>query len=77
MFSAHSTFDAGRVFYEDVKGRLAAHGRSGHSARPWQADSAAELAFVQQRDLGERRNTLLAVYREAAESADAPAFHRA
>lgn len=27
VFSAHSTFDAGRAFYEDVKGRLAAHGR--------------------------------------------------
>ncbi len=28
VFSAHSTFEAGRTFYDDVKGRLAAHGRA-------------------------------------------------
>ncbi|MGM7421259.1 NtaA/DmoA family FMN-dependent monooxygenase [Cellulosimicrobium sp. CpK407] len=33
VFSAHSTFDAGRAFYEDVKGRLAAHGRERDSLK--------------------------------------------
>ncbi|MFJ1705972.1 NtaA/DmoA family FMN-dependent monooxygenase [Kitasatospora sp. NPDC088346] len=30
IFSRHSTFDAGRAFYTDVKGRLARHGRTPH-----------------------------------------------
>ncbi|KAJ8146755.1 hypothetical protein OY671_000182 [Metschnikowia pulcherrima] len=33
VFSAHSTFDVGRAFYEDVKGRLAAHGRERDSSK--------------------------------------------
>jgi len=33
VFSMHSTFDAGRTFYDDVKGRLATYGRSRDSLK--------------------------------------------
>ena len=33
VFSAHATYDDGRAFYDDVKGRLAAYGRDRDSLK--------------------------------------------